>query len=60
MLGTGGWILLASSLATPRQALLDAECWMPNDNLPMTKFDGVVKNPNYVTPAKAIVQEFLK
>jgi len=28
MLGTGGWILQASPLATPRQALLDVECQM--------------------------------
>jgi len=31
MLGTGGWILQASPLATPRQALLDAGYQMINE-----------------------------
>jgi hypothetical protein len=43
-----------------RYSILDTGCWMPNDKLPMTKFDDVVKSPNSVTPAKAGVQELLK
>jgi len=46
MLGNGGWILQASPLATPRQALLDVGCQMINEK--GTRAEGRVTNDKII------------